>query len=89
MQLASARRGATDTEIIVLDQSVEWSKRAIYRREDPHYKVTYVKGECSLYCCVSFDCPLPENEKLKCVPSYEKVLAAVRAKLPGRRRTGV
>ena len=78
----SVLSGATDTEVIVLDQSIEWSKRAIYRHEDPHYKVTYVKGECSIYCCVSFDCPLPEeSEKLKCVPSYEKVLAAVRVKL--------
>lgn len=80
----SVLSGATDTEIIVLDQSIEWSKRAIYRNEDPHYKVTYVKGECSIYCCVSFDCPLPDGEKLKCVPSYEKVLATVQAKLPGR-----
>ncbi len=80
----SVLAGATDTEIIVLDQSIEWSKRAIYRREDPHYKVTYVKGECSIYCCVSFDCPLPEGEKLKCVPSYEKVREAVMKRLPAR-----
>jgi ADP-heptose:LPS heptosyltransferase len=78
----SVLAGSTDAEIIVLDQSIEWSKRAIYRHEDPHYKVTCVKGECSIYCCVSFDCPLPEGEKLKCVPSYERVREAVLEKLP-------
>ena len=48
----SVLAGATDTEIIVLDMSIEWSKRAIYRQEDPYYRVTYVKGNCPAYCCM-------------------------------------
>ena len=78
----SVLAGATDVEIVVLDFSIEWSKRAIYRNEDPHYKVTYVKGDCNIYCAVADRCPLPESgTEFKCIPTYEKVEAAVLAKL--------
>ena len=74
----SVLAGATDTRIVVLGMSIEWSKRAIYRREDPHYKVTYVSGGCEVYCGHDKACPLPENRgELKCVPGYEAVEAAV------------
>jgi ADP-heptose:LPS heptosyltransferase len=74
----SVLAGATDTQIVVLDMSIEWSKRAIYRDESPSHKVTYVKGECRVYCGASTACPLPENRgELRCVPAYEKVEAAV------------
>jgi hypothetical protein len=62
--------------------SIEWSKRAIYRHENPHYKVTYVSGDCLVYCGHDNACPLPENKgELKCVPGYERVEAAVLARL--------
>jgi ADP-heptose:LPS heptosyltransferase len=78
----SVLAGATDTEIVVLDMSIEWSKRAIYRNENPHYKVSYVKGGCGIYCGAPDTCPLPENRgELKCIPSYEAVEAAVLGKL--------
>jgi len=78
----SVLAGATDTEIAVLDFSIEWSKRAIYRNEDPHYKVTYVRGACDIYCAVADLCPLPERgAEFKCVPTYEKVEAVALAKL--------
>lgn len=78
----SVLSGATDVEIIVLDMSIEWSKRAIYRNEDPHYKVTYVKGNCPLYCCQSFKCPLNNSDKhFKCIPDVEKVMDVVIKKL--------
>jgi ADP-heptose:LPS heptosyltransferase len=74
--------GATDTEIVVLGMSIEWSRRAIYRRENPFYKVTYVSGACPVYCGHDSTCPLPENKgELRCVPGYEQVEAAVLAKL--------
>jgi ADP-heptose:LPS heptosyltransferase len=75
----SVLSGATDTEIIVLDMSIEWSKRAIYRNEDPHYKVSYVKGNCKIYCCQSFNCP--QYGEFKCVPTVEQVLEIVEQKL--------
>jgi ADP-heptose:LPS heptosyltransferase len=78
----SVLAGATETEIVVLGMSIEWSKRAIYRREDPHYRVTYVSGSCEIYCGHDKTCPLPENRgELKCVPGYEAVEAAVLARL--------
>lgn len=78
----SVLAGATDVEIVVLDFSIEWSKRAIYRNEDPRHKVTYVKGACTIYCAVADRCPLPDSgAEFKCIPSYEKVEAAVLAKL--------
>jgi ADP-heptose:LPS heptosyltransferase len=78
----SVLAGATDVEIVVLDFSIDWSKRAIYRNQDPRYKATYVKGGCDVYCAVSDLCPLPENRgELKCIPGYEKVEAAVFRKL--------
>jgi ADP-heptose:LPS heptosyltransferase len=78
----SVLAGATDTEIVVLDMSIEWSKRAIYRGENPFHKITYVKGNCDIYCATGFKCPLPNAaEHFKCVPAYEAVEAAVLAKL--------
>jgi ADP-heptose:LPS heptosyltransferase len=78
----SVLAGATDVEIVVLDFSIEWSKRAIYRNENPHYKVSYVKGDCNVYCTVADHCPLPENRgEFRCIPSYEKVQTAVFRKL--------
>jgi tetratricopeptide (TPR) repeat protein len=75
----SVLSGATDTEIIVLDMSIEWSKRAIYRNEDPHYKVTYVKGNCQLYCCSSFECTM--YGEFRCIPTVEQVLDVVKIKI--------
>jgi ADP-heptose:LPS heptosyltransferase len=78
----SVLAGATDTELVILDMSIEWSKRAIYRRENPFYKVTYVKGGCGIYCGAPNTCPVPENRgEFKCIPSYEAVEAAVLGKL--------
>jgi ADP-heptose:LPS heptosyltransferase len=78
----SVLAGATDTEIVVLDMSIEWSKRAVYRNESPFHRITYVKGGCTLYCTTAHKCPLPEPaEHYKCVPGYEAVEAAVLAKL--------
>ena len=79
----SVLAGATGTEIVVLDMSIEWSKRAIYRDDSPFHKVTYVKGGCEIYCASGFKCVLPNPaEHFKCVPTYEAVEAAVLAKLP-------
>jgi Tfp pilus assembly protein PilF/ADP-heptose:LPS heptosyltransferase len=75
----SVLSGATDTEIIVLDMSIEWSKRAIYRNEDPHYKVSYVKGNCMIYCCSSFECKI--FGEFRCIPTVEQVLEAVKEKI--------
>jgi ADP-heptose:LPS heptosyltransferase len=78
----SVLAGATDAEIVVLDMSIEWSKRAVYRGESPFHKITYVKGDCDIYCCQSHECPLPENRGVfKCVPGYAAVAAAVFGKL--------
>jgi ADP-heptose:LPS heptosyltransferase len=68
----SVLAGATDTEIIVLDMSIEWSKRAIYRHEDPHYKIAYVRGGCDIYCCESYKCPV--FDEFRCVPTVAQVL---------------
>jgi ADP-heptose:LPS heptosyltransferase len=79
----SVLAGATDTEVIVLDMAIEWSKRAIYRNDSPFHKVTYVKGACTIYCGTANKCPLPDPaDHFKCVPSYEAVEAAVMARLP-------
>jgi ADP-heptose:LPS heptosyltransferase len=75
----SVLAGATDTRLVVLGMSIEWSKRAIYRREDPHHKVTYVAGGCDVYCGRATDCPPEYPRDLRCVPTYEAVRAAVRA----------
>jgi hypothetical protein len=74
--------GATDTEIVVLGMSIEWSRRAIYRQANPFYKVTYVSGACPIYCGYDNTCPRPDFKgDFKCVPTYEQVEAAVLAKL--------
>jgi ADP-heptose:LPS heptosyltransferase len=81
----SVLSGATDTELVILDMAIEWSKRAIYRHESPLYKVTYVKGGCSAYCAMAFQCPHPIRcETFKCRPSYDAVAAAVEDKLSSR-----
>ena len=81
----SVLAGATDTEIVLLDLSIEWSKRAIYRSDSPLHKVTYVKGACTIYCGTADKCPLPDPaDHFKCVPAYEAVEAAVMARLPAR-----
>jgi ADP-heptose:LPS heptosyltransferase len=79
----SVLAGATDTRIVVLGMSIEWSKRAIYRHENPHYKVAYVSGSCQVYCGKEADCPVPEHKgELRCVPGYEAVRDAVIAVIP-------
>jgi Glycosyltransferase family 9 (heptosyltransferase) len=78
----SVLAGATDTAIVVLDMSIEWSKRAIYRDDSPFHDVTYVKGGCTIYCGTANKCPLPDPaDHFKCVPSYEAAEAAVLARL--------
>ncbi len=78
----SVLAGATEAEIVVLGMSIEWSKRAIYRREDPHCKVTYVRGGCEVFCGHTGPCPLSENRgEMKRVPGYEAVRSAVFEKL--------
>jgi hypothetical protein len=59
--------------------SIEWSKRAIYRNENPHYKVTYVKGNCAIYCSEGFACHV--YGEFKCIPTVEQVIDVVRRKL--------
>ena len=75
----SVLAGATETEMIVLDQSIEWSKRALYRHENPHYRFTLARGQCDIYCAVSGVCPV--YGEFRCIPGYEQVLACVSAKL--------
>jgi ADP-heptose:LPS heptosyltransferase len=75
----SVLSGTTDTEIIVLDMSIEWSKRAIYRKQDPHYKVTYVKGNCDIYCCQALFCPAYND--FRCRPTVEQLLNSLAKKL--------
>lgn len=82
----SVLSGATDTEVMVLDMSIEWSKRAIYRQQNPHYKVTYVPGDCSIYCCSAFACP--EYESFRCIPPLERVLAVAARKLGAAPQAG-
>jgi ADP-heptose:LPS heptosyltransferase len=78
----SVLAGATETRIVVLGMSIEWSKRAIYRHEDPHHKVTYVSGTCERYCGRQDNCNLPEYQgELRCVPKYQPVHDAVLAAL--------
>jgi ADP-heptose:LPS heptosyltransferase len=75
----SVLAGATDTRLVVLGMSIEWSKRAIYRNEDPHYKVTYVRGGCDVFCGFADKCPPEYPRNLSCVSTYDAVRAAVQA----------
>lgn len=75
----SVLSGTTETEVIVLDRSIEWSKYALYRHEDPHWRFTIVKGNCEIYCGMSHDCPT--FGEFRCIPGYDAVWAAVSAKL--------
>lgn len=67
--------GATETPVVVLDRSIEWSKYAMYRHEDPHYRFTIVKGNCDIYCCDSEQCPV--YGEFRCIPGFDAVWAAV------------
>jgi ADP-heptose:LPS heptosyltransferase len=71
----SVLSGATDTEVVVLDRSIEWSKYAIYRHEDPHFRFTLARGNCDIYCCDGQACPV--YGEFRCIPSFEKVWACV------------
>lgn len=75
----SVLSGATETEVVVLDRSIEWSKYALYRHENPHYRFTIVKGDCDLYCCHSHQCEV--YGEFRCIPSFDRVLTAVRGRL--------
>jgi ADP-heptose:LPS heptosyltransferase len=78
--------GATDTEMVVLDQSIEWSKRALYRHEDPHHRFTLVRGSCDIYCAISHACPV--YGEFRCIPDFEPVWQAVSGRLARSRLTG-
>lgn len=75
----SVLSGSTETEVMVLDRSIEWSKYALYRHEDPHYRFTIVKGRCEIYCCDSMACPV--YGEFRCIPGYEQVWSSVSKKL--------
>jgi ADP-heptose:LPS heptosyltransferase len=76
----SVLSGATDTEIIVLGMSIEWSKRAIYRNENPHYKISYITGNCDIYCCEINECSF--FKEFRCIPSLQQVISVVEKRLP-------
>lgn len=71
--------GTTETEVIVLDRSIEWSKYAMYRHEDPHYRFSIVKGNCDIYCCDGQQCPV--YGEFRCIPGFDAVWNRVRAVL--------
>jgi ADP-heptose:LPS heptosyltransferase len=75
----SVLSGATDTEVIVLDRSIEWSKYALYRHEDPLYRFSLVKGDCELYCCLSHECDI--YGEFRCIPGFDSVRTAVEQRL--------
>lgn len=75
----SVLSGATDAEVVVLDRSIEWSKYALYRHEDPHYRFTVVKGNCAIYCCDSEACPV--YGEFRCIPGFDAVWSSVSALL--------
>jgi len=74
--------GATETEVIVLDRSIEWSKYAMYRHEDPHFRFSIVKGSCDIYCCDGQACPV--YGEFRCIPGYDRVWQRVSERLAGR-----
>ncbi len=71
----SVLSGATETKVVVLDRSIEWSKYALYRHEDPHYRFKIVKGNCEIYCCDSEACPV--YGEFRCIPDFDAVWASV------------
>jgi ADP-heptose:LPS heptosyltransferase len=75
----SVLSGATETEVVVLDRSIEWSKYALYRHEDPHFRFTIVKGACDIYCCDSAACPV--YGEFRCIPGFDAVWACVSARV--------
>lgn len=79
----SVLSGATNTELVILDMSIEWSKRAIYRDANPLHKITYVKGDCLQYCGTAGACPKP-TETFTCIPTFEKVAGVVDERLRAR-----
>jgi len=77
--------GATGTEVIVLDRSIEWSKYAMYRHEDPHFRFSIVKGNCDIYCCDGQQCPV--YGEFRCIPGFEAVWGRVRERLSASRES--
>lgn len=75
----SVLSGATETEVMVLDRSIEWSKYALYRHEDPHFRFTIIKGNCDIYCCASHECSV--YGEFRCIPGFDQVWASVSRKL--------
>lgn len=80
----SVLAGATEARIAVLGMSIDWSHRAIYRHANPFWRVRYVVGECDIECGAihAHDCRRAgENpawrDRLRCIPTYEVVEAAV------------
>ncbi len=80
----SVLSGATETEVMVLDRSIEWSKYALYRHEDPHYRFTIIKGNCEIYCCASHQCAV--YGEFRCIPGFDHVWASVSRKLKSLRQ---
>ena len=79
----SVLSGATETEVMVLDRSIEWSKYALYRHEDPHYRFTIIKGNCEIYCCASHQCDV--YGEFRCIPGFDRVWTSVSEKLKSLR----
>jgi ADP-heptose:LPS heptosyltransferase len=76
--------GATDCTIIQLDNSIDWSKRPIFRNESPNYKFHPVKGNCTLYCRQSHECPLESKaDQFSCVPKLEDVKSVIKPLISG------
>lgn len=74
----SVLAGATQVQMIVLGMSIDWSKRAIYRNQNPLYRIEYLEGPCELHCCVTSECPRQDfSGRYFCHPDYETVEAAV------------
>lgn len=82
----SVLSGTTETEVMVLDRSIEWSKYALYRHEDPHFRFTIIKGNCDIYCCASHECSV--YGEFRCIPGFDQVWASVARKLAAIRSGG-
>ena len=80
----SVLAGATDAQMIVLGMSIDWSKRAVYRQQNPMYRIQYLEGSCEMHCCAERDCPRPDFKgRYFCQPDYGAVEAAVLETLAG------
>jgi len=83
----SVLAGASNAQLIVLGMSIDWSKRAIYRQQNPMHKVQYLEGSCEMHCCAERDCPRPDfGGHYFCQPDYAQVEAAVLKTLTGQGR---